>query len=429
VADPTPKDKSHPAKEGWTNVPPYGWVRPVRSRSGQILYYADDAGRRIGGTALTGPGSGGTNSYTERPGSGNYNGQTRTYEGAGDAKTAAKRAADRSKRQDPATIAAANEKRAQATEVDQLNQGYAWIDGKRVRFVGKDPDTGNPLYTLNGAGDPNDGGNPYQLTKPSAYGALDTDLVDQNTRFVMSNGTQTFADGSHNQRTNPGWGSADAADRHYTQRTGTNFMTVGNGLTWLTNLSVKDPDAYQAMVDKLHDAGYLSDPQYEAAAGGYSSVAGSAFAKAATDLSVVNATDAGATLALDQFLKQRGDANAARKKDATAAAYVPTERSYTDPEAIKAAAKSEAESFLGRHLSDAEEAELVTHFRGLETAVFDAVDAAGVQGQNATFTQPNPTGQIDAFVEGPGREQEGANYRAAQYGQALKRLFGVATGG
>jgi len=330
---------------------------------------------------------------------------------------ARKKAADDAKAAQQATT---------AREVEALNQNVAWIDGKRVRFVGFD-ENGSPTYTLNNAGNPNENGAPYVLSKPTAYGALEAgELADQNTRFVMANGTQMYGDGStgaRHQTSNPNWDNTNTWNRveqQYTRATGTNYMTIGNGLTWLANLSMRDKDAYAAMLDKLHRAGYLTDAQFAAAGGAYSALAGMAFAKAATDLSVLNGQ--GATTSLQEFLDQRASANDANAEASTAAAYTPVARTYTDPEDLKKAAKSTAEQVLGRQLNDDEEAQLVGHFRSLEDAAYNQMDAA--QGKSYHVTPPG-MGQVDAFVDGPGHAQEAANYRAAEYGLALKHLFGL----
>lgn len=312
-----------------------------------------------------------------------------------------------------------------AREVSALNQDVAWIDGKRVRFVGFD-ENGSPTYTLNGAGNPNEDGAPYVLSKPTAYGALEAgELADQNTRFVMHNGTQMWADGSTGVRPNtknPNWDSTNVykrAQQQYNRTTGTNYMTIGNGLQWLAALSMRDPELYATTLDKLHRAGYLTDAQYESAGGAYNAMAGMAFAKAATDVSVLNGQ--GENVDLMQYLDMRAGGNGALGGSGGQDEYTPTPREYTDPENIKASAKSIAQEALGRRLSEEEEAQLVGHFRSLEDATFDQIDAA--RGKSYRVTPPGQ-GQINTFVE-DGHEQEAANYRAAEYGLALKRLFGL----
>jgi hypothetical protein len=361
----------------------YGWVQPIRDQRGQVLYYADPVtGARIA-RKVTGPATG--------PGSGN----TKTA-------TQAKQV---------------NQKHAEATAPSPTTvaagQQRIWLDGQLVT-VQVSPDG------LTWTTTPTNGGKAGTEAIPTAFSALDGAELEPTAPFLMGYKTRT----GETQTPGPTSRLGGASTR--------NMLTVGGAAAWLASLSTKDQGAYAAMLEKLRNAGYLSQDDFLAAGGKWSAQAGRAMALAARDTAVVNTTAEGRDTTFTQFIdgKQNVYADSLKaKEEAGKQPYVPTERAYTDPEAIKAAAKSEAESFLGRHLSDAEESELVDHFRGLETAVFDAVDAAGVKGENATFTQPNPTGQIDAFVEGPGREQEGANYRAAQYGQALKRLFGVATGG
>jgi hypothetical protein len=388
-----------PRRDGRIFVEPYGWVTPVHSRTGQLLYYVDASGARVG-DPLAGPGQG---MRFQNPPTGSNGSDGRIHN------EAAKYAAERARRQDPVTGVAATA--AADAQLAGLNSDYAWIDGKRVKFVGIDAATGKPTYTLDNKNDPTTK-QPYVLSPPSAYGALDGDQVpDGSTQFLMTQGVTT-----HNGQAGFGLDTF----LHPGMWAGKNFMTVANGLTWLANLSIKDTPAYQAMVDKLHNAGYLTDEAYSRSGGGYSQTVAAAFAIAARDVSVLNGQGGtGANITLDMFLGQRASGNTAlggnqRQK---------VNRSYVDPESIKASARSEAENVLGRQLSDAEEAQLVGHFRSLEDAAFDAQDAAGPNG-GARYTTPGD-GQIAAFVDGPEHEQEAANFAAGQYGMALKRLVGL----
>lgn len=403
-----------PDSKGRIFVQPYGWVTPVRSRSGQILYYLDANGARVG-DPLAGPGSGGATSYsTVHDGSPSGIGGVRDVRryGTRDEDTAKRIAADRAKRQDPVTGVQGSQTQA----LDAVNQGYAWIDGKRFRQVGVDAETGFPTYTLDGKGDPTDDGKPYVLSPPTAYLALDGDSVpDGSTQFLMGIGPRRDA----NNVTHLGISNIFHLDTFG----GQNYMTIANGLTWLANLSSKDKSAYQALVTKLHDAHYLSDAEL-AGAGGYNQDVALAFAKAARDTAVLNGQGGdNAFLTLDAFLSQTAAGNAALAAAADQAAYVPVQRDYTDPEEVKAAAHTAAEQTLGRRLTPAEEAELVGHFRSLENGMFDQVDAAGRQGQKGTFTRPSEAGQVSAFLDSGDLDQESANWRAAQYGNAIKDLF------
>jgi hypothetical protein len=287
---------------------------------------------------------------------------------------------------------------------------YAWVDGKYVQLTtGVSSDGVQILNTK-----PVDGSAGTQLTVPTAFSALDNSSIDPTSPFLMS----------HYQLGKPAAGQSFLTGIFHAAATGAQgVMTIGNGVSWLADLATKDSGAYQAMLDKLHNANYLSDADYAAAAGHWSAAVGQAFALAARDVAVINATPNGANTTLDEFLSSKHDALA----NAKANAYTPRVRDYTDPEEIKAAARSAAQDLLGRRLTPEEESRLVGHFRGLEDRVFDEVDAAGRAGTGGSFTRPSESGQIQSFLDSGPLEQEQANWGAAQYGQALKALFSKTT--
>lgn len=302
---------------------------------------------------------------------------------------------------------AEQEKRRNDQKVDSAANGTLpagqeriWVDGKLV-VVTKNSDG---TYTSKPADKPSADPSPYGV--PTAFDALDGQSVDPAAPFFMGYVTRSQTGGSATGMPAPGTVTR-------------NMMTVGASAAWLAELSTKDPGAYQAMLDKLHSAAYLSDADYAAAAGHWSAQAGQAFALAARDTAVVNTTVQGHFTTLAQFLDSKQGALDAAK----AGSYTPTARSYTDPEDIKASAKTEAEKVLGRHLTSDEEAQLVSHYRSLEDAAFDQIDAA--QGKGGARYTPPGVGQIGAYVSGPEHEQEAANFRAAGYGMALKRLVGL----
>lgn len=309
---------------------------------------------------------------------------------------------------------------AKTTESRALNAAqkntFAWVDGQRMMVTGSDTDA-NGQVTLHLSV----GNKQQDYAVPSAYDALDSSPPDPNVQFLMSIGLPT---NSQNQ-TRP---LSLANVLHPGTFGSSNYMTIGNGLTWLASLSAKDPHAYQAMIDKLHAARYLTDAQYAAAAGGYTSEAAQGFAFAARDVAVLNGNGGtiGAATTLDEFLSQKASAASASDAAATAQAYQPVTRKYTDPEAVKAAAKTQAQQLLGRLLTPEEESALVGHFHSLEDGMYNQVDAIGRSGAGGgSVTAPDAGGQIDEFLDSGAREQEQANYRAAQYGSALRRLFGV----
>lgn len=274
-----------------------------------------------------------------------------------------------------------------------------WLDGQLVTIQADENGNWTTTAVKGGAQD--------TMVRPTAFDALDGNEVDPKAGFLMGY--------------TPGTGERPVAKK--------NMMTVGGAAAWLASLSTKDKDAYGAMLEKLRNAGYLSNADLIAAAGRWSSAAGTAFTLAARDLAVINTTEQGRGETLAQFLNEKQGVYDASEEGGGKPEYVPVARSYTDPEDLKAAAKGAAEDVLGRQLTDEEEAKLTARFRGLEDAAYDKIDAAGRDGTvGARYTAPG-MGQVDAFVEGPEYEQEVADFAAAGYGQALKRLFGVATGG
>lgn len=370
--------------DGKIFVDPYGWVTPVRDRNNQVLYYIDSTGSRVG-DPLAGPGRGERVSATE----------------------AQRRANERKERQDTAPERAAADRLA----ASQTNQ-FAWVDGKRARIVSVNPDGSvNISY---------DGGEAQKYAPPTAFDALDSASIEPSTQFVMSNGTWRGADGTTTRTTKPGgFTTADAADRTFGNQVGQNRMTIESGVAWLANLSVKDPAAYDEMIDKLRGAGYLSDAEAQAARGGFSTTVAGAFAVAARDVAVVNGQPDGANITLAQFLDRKSGAN----QDAEAEAYVPVDRTFTDPAALAATARSAAQTLLGRSLSAAEEQQFLGHFRGLENGVFDQMDAAGRAKGSATVTTPSAGGQAEAFTRDPKFDAERGQQLIGSYVDSLSRLL------
>jgi hypothetical protein len=325
-------------------------------------------------------------------------------------------------------VVAANQRKAadQKARVDKAFEvQHVWVDGQYVTLAPVVDAQGNLTgYTTTTVG----GKTSRTLAVPSAFGALEVSQIDETTPFLMSH-WQNGTPGTPGPVTGkPSAGGMFSNVFHSLATSGPGILTIGGGVAWLASLATKDHGAYEAMLQKLHDAGYLSDADLAEAAGHWSAAAGKAFALAARDTAVVNTTPAGRDTTLDEFLVSKAGAYAAGQ-GAGKAPYQPVQRSYTDPAAIKAAAKDQAAQLLGRQLTPAEEGELVGHFRSLEDAKFDQIDSAGRAGTAASVTDPSAPGQIDSFLDSGPREQEQADFRAAQMGQVIKRLFGVATGG
>lgn len=376
------RDGVDAALPGQVLLPGYGYARPVKDRKGNVLYYADPiTGERINAGRSSGPGLG------------------QTHDTAHEARQAVNA---RTKRQDATT----GEYPDDTAEEPRPGERYVWIDGHQATVVIQKNGSWAVKYT--------DGTKDKKVIPPSAFGALDE--IDPSAPFVMSN----YRLGNTSKPTTLGNIFGNIGEK--VDNGGRNLMTIEGGLAWLSSLSIKDQPAYQAMLQKLVDAGYLSNDDRLQAGGTWSTAVGSAFSKAAMELAVVNASPGGDSTTLDDWLQQKITGGAG----ASATAYKPVERSYTDPEDLKAAAITTAQQTLGRRLTAAEEQELVSHFRGLEDAMYNAQDAAGRQGQNGTYTRPG-SGEVDAFVDSGPREQEGANFRTAQYGEALKQLFSQTT--
>lgn len=292
-----------------------------------------------------------------------------------------------------------------STNVTPTGETWIWLNGQMVRVtIGPNGELiGTPQH-----------GEVINTSPPTAFGALDGEQVDPDAPYLVSNGATNHTPGT--------MGPAQSRS----------VMTIEAGVQNLAAMASNNKPAYQQMLDRLLHAGYLSRADYAAAGGQWSAAVGTAFSLAARDVAVVNTTQQGVNTTLIGFLdSKQGVLDAAEAAGGAGgnAPYQPITRAYTDPEAIKASAKSQAEAALGRKLSDAEENELLHHFRGLENAMYDAIDAAGTAGNGGgTYTRPDATGQIDSFLDSGALEQEQANWSAAGYGEALLSLFGVRNG-
>jgi hypothetical protein len=244
------------------------------------------------------------------------------------------------------------------------------------------------------------------------------DLGEGNQAFLMTVGPRTDAAGAPIP---PGEQDLRAGGRNASQRTDAergpsqNMMTLQNGVQWFRNLSRKDPEAYGEMVDLLVGAGYLSEEVARRSV--YTRDAGSAFAYAAAD--AAENYQAGSRDDFYTFLqKSRGDAEGAR-----GSGYQPVTRSFTDPTELAQTARTAAEDMLGRSLTDEETARFASHFRGLETAMYDQIDAAGRASGTATVVNPSSTGQAEAMLRAPEYNAERARQLTGEYMDSFTQLI------
>jgi hypothetical protein len=331
-----------------------GVPQPVKSRSGKVLYYVDHNGAVVPKATAE--------DARQRAGAAT-SGDSRALNKSGGLTT-------------PAERKVLGDAAKPSNTADSHGMQQVWIDGHLMWVQSNVDENGHVTWTARPPGQPDAKGDAHNL--PTAFDAIDNANLDPTAPFLMG---YTIGGGA-----TPRPGATDSqvsgTQSGARQAISKNMQTVGGSVSWLAALSTKDEGAYQLMLKKLNDAGYLSDADLATAGGKWSAAAGQAMVLAARDTAVVNTTANGSGTTLDQFLASKSGVNAASK----AKAFTPVDRSYTDPESIKASAKSEAEQVLGRQLTPEEEAQLVGHFRSLEDAAFDAQDAAHKRGKAASYT-------------------------------------------
>jgi len=381
-------------------------------RTHKLLGYRDGTGR-----AWTPDGK----RSTDLPQSGGYGGyQSGIDQAHQNASVSARNAQSQAEKEKAAQAAKdAAAAKAQSTNNELTSQlGTVWVDGKEARVVGQDAkglivSLVNPDGSLGKASTLSSA-----LGTLTAFDALNQSAIDPTTQFVMSNGAQLRADGT--VMTQRG-GVEHDSQVGTAPLQGQSRMTVGNALTWLANLSTKDPGAFQSMVDRLHKAHYLSDQDYTAMGATYDAQVGTAFSRLALDVASVNSTAGGATTSLEEYLKNKTDHPGPDPN-----AYKPVTRTFTDPNEIRAVAENAAQTAIGRRLTPQEQAALTAHFHGQESSMFDQIDAAGRQHLGASVTQPTATGAAYAEInDNPQLAQEQANFDMLKYGDVIKQLMGV----
>lgn len=205
-------------------------------------------------------------------------------------------------------------------------------------------------------------------------------------------------------------------------------QTVSAGLEWLRDLSVNHKEEYNSWLVKLYDANYLS--KNDLTFNVYTSKVAQAFVHAAYDTAAVNAKEdgSGAIVTLGDNLDAIAQGRAAAGLGAGASKQKPgnVDR-YTDPDAVKEALRTSAQSILGRSLTDQEQAALVGKYHGIESAWNASQNAAAAQqaaGSDVSVTaQPNVTDSGAQMIRGQ-FSTEAAAQRAGQYMELMRSMFG-----
>jgi hypothetical protein len=302
-----------------------------------------------------------------------------------------------------------------------VSSAASQLGGSNQPSLAVDPRTGNAITSGNTAFD--------ALTVGATYGPLAG--VKGDEQFTMATGPTNVMTGMPVSDSSFSSKLGDHGSEANTVANGTSKMTIAEGVQWLANLSSQNPQAYTQLVNELKHAGYTGqNGMADMIGGAYSEQVGLAFVKAAKDLSVMQQST-GSSMGLDDFLAAKTQA----VKDAAGAAYQPVARDYADNGTLQAAAKSAAEEAIGRNLTAQELATFEASFRNQQTGYFNQYDAAkkaqaeaAATGQSApgpNGVQPDSSGQASALVQGPGFQQDRANYQVQQYTQALAQLFGV----
>lgn len=270
------------------------------------------------------------------------------------------------------------------------------------------------------------------------FGPLNLSGITGQEQFIFDNGAPLgdLATGERrgSLESRGVFGSADSLERQLpegeTIRSGDNqnWMTVAGGVKWLRALASRDKAAYNKLVVQLRNAGYLNGQDHDLPLGGYSTQVGIAFAQAANDLSQAN--DGGDERTLMEYLTERGEglAEYLAQEEADrlkAEEYQPVNRNYTDPTTIEAAARDAARQAIGRKLTDEEEARLTAAIRAKEDAFYDQVDEAGRAETSYSLAQPDPSGQIDAFIQDDEFLDERQTVMAGEYATEFMRMMGV----
>lgn len=313
-----------------------------------------------------------------------------------------------------------------------------WFGGFLDGTLGKKPPTTSPGSSLprapstdsnpgyGGSADSADRqGNPYRGNTPREasksgqilYSSLDLPKEYANEAFTFGTSSTPYSDGQGNP----------------VNRTDVVQMTVAAGLEWLRNLSVTNKEQYNAWVVKLYDAGYLTESEVRFNV--LTSQVAQAFVDAAHDTASVNASagTGGSITTLGDNLQSLADGAAesgfgpggSSGRDNTPPPRIDQQ---LDDDTLRKTIKDTSRSLLGRALTDAEEASLVSRFRSVESQWNDsryAADVASANGGTATVTTtPNA-----AVLAEKGIDETLGTERAAQmlggYAGVLRAMTGM----
>lgn len=289
-------------------------------------------------------------------------------------------------------------------------EGGVRIDGKEDAIPGVlSPSAGNRADYMSRRG-----------SRQDTWDVLGIEDLDQLSRFIFSTGAPLNQDGSPLRYRQ--LGEMDLQERGVvTETNATNMMTLDGGVQWFRGLVSKDPDLYARLIDLLKRGNYL--PEDAALPGIYTRAAGTAAAYAMADAS--ENWQAGSQDDLLTFLEKAAQAADAAKEAAAAQAYEPVRRDYIDPAAIQQTARAAAMQLMGRGLTDEEAAAFASQFRGLEDSYFDQIDAAGRAGKPARVTDPQPSGQAEAWIRGnPEYDDDRSLALVGDFMDEMDRLFG-----
>lgn len=208
-------------------------------------------------------------------------------------------------------------------------------------------------------------------------------------------------------------------------------MTVANGLAWLRDLASTDKEAYNSWVVKLYDGGYLEESELRF--NQYTSVVAQAFAEAAHDTAIVNQSvgTGGSITSMGDMLQGLADGAAEAGLNGSGPTVVPRIDQQLDEATLKDTIRSTSRNLLGRALTDAEEASLVSRYRGVEAQWNDqsyAADVARSTGGTATQTSAPDAGVI---AQGGINDTLGTERAAQQlggYAGVLMNMVGLGHG-